>query len=246
MGVVTVTFRLPNVAVAVTEKVALMVVAFTTVKELTVTPVLATVTAVAPVRLVPVRTTATFSVAKPRVAEGGAIEVKAGPWTASVTVFVVPFGVVMLRETGPSVAVLVRVQFAVTVVLVDVPVIAQLTPVTPVPALIAVGNEVPATKSMPVNVTGTTVPRTPVVGLIEVSDGPRTMNVAVEVTVFPLATIVTVRALRAADEEITNVAETLVLVAVNVLTVTPVPETATDVAPARFVPVIVTTTEVPR
>jgi len=79
VGVTTCTFRLPAVAVAVTDKVALTLVALTTVNELTVTPVPVTVTAVAPVRLVPVKTTGTLVVVVPRDAEAGAIEVRDGP-----------------------------------------------------------------------------------------------------------------------------------------------------------------------
>src|SRR4051794_40884328 len=56
IGVTTVPFLVPCVAVGATARVALMVVAFTTVNVLTVTPVPATVTAVAPVNPFPDRT----------------------------------------------------------------------------------------------------------------------------------------------------------------------------------------------
>jgi hypothetical protein len=78
-GVVMLTVLDDAVAVLVMLNVAVTVVAFATVRPLTVTPVPETVIAVAPVRLVPVRVTGTASVPVPgRVAELGAIEVSVG------------------------------------------------------------------------------------------------------------------------------------------------------------------------
>jgi hypothetical protein len=98
-----------------------------------VTPLADTFTAVAPVRLVPVRVTPTFLL--PMVgctADVGEIEVSVGAGTdastVNVWVLLVPPGVVTLTVWAPSVAVDVIVQFAVTVVAIGVPVIAQVTP----------------------------------------------------------------------------------------------------------------------
>ena len=88
-GVVTLTALFPSKAVAAIEKFALIVVAFTTVRPLTVMPPPGTVTAVAPVRLVPVRVTGSNKV--PRAPDAGEIEVSAGagagagaaPWNST-------------------------------------------------------------------------------------------------------------------------------------------------------------------
>lgn len=79
LGVTTATFLVPGVAVGATDSVALMVLEFTTVNALTVTPVPVTVTAVAPARLVPVRTTGTLVVVIPRDADAGVMAVSVGP-----------------------------------------------------------------------------------------------------------------------------------------------------------------------
>lgn len=65
LGVVTVTFRAPMAAVAAIAKFALRVVSFTTVNPLAVTPVPDTVTAVAPVKPMPYRVTATVLLRTP-------------------------------------------------------------------------------------------------------------------------------------------------------------------------------------
>lgn len=63
----------------------------------------------------------------------------------------------------------------------------------------------------------------------------------------PAVVTVTDRAVSAAVAEITKVVLTVVaLTAVKLLTVTPVPDTTTDCAPSRLVPVRVTTTVEPR
>lgn len=78
-GVTTCTFRLPAIAVGAIIRVAFTVVELATVNVLTVTPDPVTVTAVAPVRLVPVRTTGTLvATAPPPEAEAGETEVRVG------------------------------------------------------------------------------------------------------------------------------------------------------------------------
>jgi len=109
-----------------------IVVLFTTVRPLTVTPVPDTVTAVAPVRLVPVRVTGTLA---PCVPIEGAIVVSVGPWTVNVTVLVVPPVVVTLTLCVPSVAPAAIVKVAV--ICVPVGFTEMPLAVTPVPAFIA-------------------------------------------------------------------------------------------------------------
>lgn len=178
-GVVTVTFLEPRPAAVVTEKVALMVVAFTTVKVVTVTPVPATFTAVAPVKLVPVRVTGTLMVVVPRLAEEGEMDASVGPCTVNVTVLVVPFGVTTRMDLAPADAFAGMVQPAVTVVKFGVPVMAQVT-APPVPPMTCTA--VAPVRSLPVRVTATGEPAAePEVGLIDVSEGPSTVNVTVAV-----------------------------------------------------------------
>jgi len=84
--------------------------------------------------------------------------------TVNVTVLLVPPGVVTLTVLAPSAAVAVIVKVAVTVVALDV---MPLT-VTPVPDTLTA---VAPVRFVPVSVTGTEVPRAPVVGTIAVSVG---------------------------------------------------------------------------
>ena len=74
-GVVTLTVLAPAVAPVEIAKVAVTSPAFTTLTLLTVMPLPDTFTAVAPVRLVPIRVTVSIC---PRAPEGGEIEVNAG------------------------------------------------------------------------------------------------------------------------------------------------------------------------
>jgi hypothetical protein len=174
VAVVTLTVLADTVAVLATLKVAVTEVALTGVRPVTVTPVPDTLIAVAPVRLVPVRVTGTARVPVAGcVAELGLIEASVGPCTVNVTLLLVPPGAVTLTVLADSVAVAEIVKVAVTVV--GLTTVRPLT-VTPVPeTLIAV---VPV-RLVPVRVTGTVVPRKPVVGAIEVSAGPITVNVTV-------------------------------------------------------------------
>jgi hypothetical protein len=164
-GVVTLTVLAESVAVPEIVKFALTVVAFTTVRPLTVIPVPETLIALAPVRLVPVRVTGTVP---PRVPVVGLIEVRVGgggATTVKVTLLLVPPGVVTLTVLAEVVAVPEIVKFAVTVV--GFTTVRALT-VIPVPeTVIAL---VPV-RLVPVRVTGTSVPRTPVFGAIEVNVG---------------------------------------------------------------------------
>jgi hypothetical protein len=119
-------------------------------------------TAVAPVRLVPIRVTGTVVLCVPVV---GLIDVSVAPCTVNVTALLVPPGVVTVTLLAVSAAVLVTTQFAVTVVVVGVPVMVQVTPAPDAVTAVA------PLRLVPVRVTGTVVPRTPEVGLMEVSVG---------------------------------------------------------------------------
>ena len=154
-----------------------------------------TFTAVAPVRLVPVRITGTVV---PWAPEVGLIEVSVGPCTVNVTVLVVPMGVVTLTVLAPVVALAVITQLALTVVAVGGG--AMMVHVTPVPDTVT---SVAPVRLVPVRVTGTVVPRTPEVGLIEVSVGPCTVNVTVPL-VPPGVVTLTVLAETVAPAEITK------------------------------------------
>jgi hypothetical protein len=169
-GVVTVTFLAVRAAPFVIAQFAVTEVEVATIPR-QVTPPPAIVTAVAPVRLVPVSVTGTVVLCVPVI---GAIEVSvgagggAGPFTVNVTALLVPLGVVTVTFLAVSAALLVITQFAVTVVAVGVPVMVQ---VTPLPVAFTV---VAPVRLVPVSVTGTVVPRTPDTGEIEVSVGVRT------------------------------------------------------------------------
>src|ERR1700675_1136380 len=129
---------------------------------LTVTPVPDTVTAVVPVRLVPVRVTGT---AVPLAPDVGEIEVSTGPTTVNVTGPLTPPAVVTVTVLPVIAAVFAMVNVAVIVV--EFTTVTALT-VTPVPDTAKVD---PARKLVPARVTGTAVPRTPVLGVIDVSVG---------------------------------------------------------------------------
>ena len=90
-GVTTAMLRLPVPAVPAMVSVAVACVALTTVRPLAVAPVPETVTAVAPVRPLPVRVMGTAVPRKPAV---GATVVNDGARTVNATLFVVPAGVV--------------------------------------------------------------------------------------------------------------------------------------------------------
>ena len=177
LGVVTLTFLLPATAVVRMVQFAATVVAVgvpVMVQDIPTVPPpgRVTFTVVAPVRPVPVRVAGNVV---PRSAAVGLIEVSAGAVMVNVTLFVLPPGVVTLTFLLPVAAVDVSVQFAVTVVSVGVPVIAQDIPTVPPPGRVTFTAVEPASP-LPFRITGTTEPRTPVFGLIEVSDGASTLN----------------------------------------------------------------------
>ena len=115
---------------------------------------------------------------------------------------------------------------------------------TPVPAILTVE---PATKLVPVRVTGTVMfarPRFTDAGLMVVSVGASTVKVVVAVR--PVEVTVTVRAPAAAVAEMVKDVVICVAVAVKAFTPTPVPDTVMEVVPARLVPLMVTLTVCPR
>jgi len=161
--VVTLTFRALIVAVAEIASVAVTVASLTTIRLLYVTPVLDTVIAVAPVRPLPLRVTGTLV---PRVPELGVIVVSTGPNTVNVCVLLVPPGTLTLTFLAPSAAVPEIVNVAVIVA--EFTIVTALT-VTPVPLTTTV---VPvAAKLLPDKVTGTLMPRSPLLRVTEVSVG---------------------------------------------------------------------------
>jgi len=237
--VVVLTFLEVSAAPAAIVKVALTVVSFTTVTPETVTRVPDTATAVVPVRLVPVRVTVTGGPL--RLPEFGEIEFRVGPSTVNVTVLLVAPLVVTLTVLAPSVAPAVIASVAVTVV--SFTTVIALA-VTPVPETVTA---VVPVKRRPLRVTGTLVPRTPVTGLIVESVGPCTVNAPVKVLLAaPFVVTLTFLAVSAAPAVIVKFAVTVVsFTTVTALGVTPAPDTVTAVVPVRFVPVMVTRTEVP-
>ena len=102
-------------------------------------------------------------------------------------------------------------------------------------------------RSVPVRVTGTVLPRTPVAGLIDVSDGLNTVNAPAAVAVPPGVLMVTLCPPREAVAERVNVAVMVeALVMTTLVTVTPELDTVTESTPEKFEPEMVTLTEVPR
>jgi hypothetical protein len=169
IGVVTMACLLVVGALAEIAQLAVTVVAVATIFVQVTPAVLAPrLTAVAPVKLVPVRVTGTVV---PRAPDVGVIPVSVGPFTVNVTALVVPFGVTTLTFLTIVAAVVVMAQLAVTVVTVGVPVMVQVTPVPETVTAVA------PVRPFPVMVTGTVAPRRPEVGLIEVSEGGSTVNV---------------------------------------------------------------------
>jgi hypothetical protein len=161
-----------NVAVAAIVRVAVTVVSFTTVRPVAVTPVPDTVMAVAPVKPLPVRVTGTLV---PRAPEVGLIEVNADAVKVNGMAPLVPPGVVTVTFLALSVAVAEIVNVVVIVVAFTT---VMVPTVTPVPDT---ATEVPdAEKLVPVSVTGTAVPRGPVLGVIEASVGAAGLTTASE------------------------------------------------------------------
>jgi hypothetical protein len=238
IGVTTLTVLVETVAVPEITKLAVAVAPpGATTMLFTEMPEPVTVIPVAPVSALPVRVTGTVL---PRMPVIGAIEASVGPVTVNGTVMVVPPGVVTLTVLVESVAPDEIAKFAVTVV--SPTMVIPLTVMPDPDTFTAVSLERP----VPVRVTGTVVPRTPVLGAIEVSVGGVTVN-ATAPLVPPFVVIVTVLGEEVALAAIAKFAVTVVaFTMVMPLTVTPEPETAIDCVPVRFVPVRVTATVVAR
>jgi hypothetical protein len=236
IGVVTPILRIPVVAVLATLRVTVIVVEFTTVKlpVATLTPPPSPVNPVAPVKFAPVMVTGTASVPLAGcVAEFGLIAVSVAPSTVNGTLLLVPPPVVMVTFLAVSAAVAEMVKVAVAVV--GLRTEKPLT-VTPAPETVTV---VAPVKFVPVKVTGTAVPRTPVGGAIEVNVGAGGTT-TVKVTALlgpPGAVTVTFLAVPAAPAVMVKVALTwLSLTTVRPLTVTPPPGTVIAVVPVRPLP----------
>jgi|ERR1700692_245712 len=221
-------------------RVALIVVEFTTLKvpAATETPPPETVNEVAPVRLVPVRVTGTLV---PRTPVLGAIEVRVGPCTVNVTLLLVAGPTETLTFLAEALAEAEIPKVAVTVVL-----FTTVICVTVIPPPFTFTAVVPV-RPVPVRVTPTLVPFTPVLGLIEVRVGV-TVAVTVNVTALLVAApteTVTLLALVLAPFEIAKLAVTT-LSLTTLIPVTVMPEPAfTAVVPVRLVPLSVTATLLP-
>ena len=237
--VVTLTFLAVRLAVAVIVKFAVTVVAFTTVTALAVTPVPDTVTAVVPVKLVPVRVTATTV---PRPPLLGVIEVSAGPTTVNVTALLVVPLTVTVMLWAPSVVVAAMLSVAVTVV--SFTATKLLTVMLGEPGAFT---DVAPVRPMPVMVTGTLVPRAPELGAIDASVGATTVNVTALLGVPPAVTVM-LWAPSVVAAAMLSVAVTVVsFTATKLLTVMlGEPGAFTEVAPVSPVPVRVTATLAPR
>jgi hypothetical protein len=234
---VTLTFLAPFTAAPVNVKVAVTVVEFTTVTLPTVTPAPLMLTAVVPVRLVPVRVTETVV---PRIPRIGVIEVRLGATTVNAPNRVlVPAGDVRVIFLAVSAAVPEIVKVAVTV---EEFTTTMLLTVMPPPLRVT---DVVPVRLLPLKVTGTARPCVPVFGEIEVSTGTAagvTVNAPVRMLLVPPGVVtLTFLAVSAALPAIVKVAVTVVaLTTAILLTVMPPPVTVTAVAPVRFVPVRVT------
>ena len=164
-GVVMPRFLTPSGAVLEIFKVAVTWVAETTVRLVTGISAPIPVTANVPVRFVPVNVTVT---AVPRAPDVGLIDVSVGGGGAvivNVTGLLTPPGVETVTFLAPRVAKLAMAKVAVT--LVSLTTVTLLT-VTPVPVMFTANVPV---RLVPVSVTGTEVPRKPVLGEMEVSVG---------------------------------------------------------------------------
>lgn len=238
IGVTAVTLLVPVVlAFPAIEQDALIDVAVDPFTE-QLTPVPDIFTPVAPARLVPVRVTARF--VAPRFPEVGEIEVRVGPCTVNALFRVAfPIPVATVTFLVEAVAPVVMTQDAVTVVAVGVPVIEH---VTPPPLMVT---PVAVARFVPVIVTATVVPRTPVVGVMPVTVGPFTVNVSV--FEIPPGVVTEMFRLPVAAAFV-SVQDALTVVAVTVPTVQlmPLMPVLTADVPNRLVPVRVIGKLVPR
>lgn len=240
IGVVRPMFLIETVAVVEIARLAVTEVGLTTVRlpATRETPPPRPVTAVVPVRLAPVKVTATVV---PRTPVSGAIEVSVAPDTVKGTELLAAAAPATLTVTlwaavVEAVAEMVKVALSVVGLATD-------TPLTVIPPPETATVVSPATKLVPVSVTGTTEPRAPEGGLIEVNVGVGGI-VTVKATALltpPGAVTVTFLAVPVAPAVKVKVVDTCVaLTTVTGPTVTLPPETATAVAPVNPLPKILT------
>lgn len=246
IGVATVTFLAVCAVPAVIAQLALTVVEVDVIP-VQVTPPPETVTAVAPVRLAPVRVTGTVVPWAPVI---GLIEASVGPCTVIEMELLAPAGFLTVTVCVPSAAV---VPVATANVAVSIVGLVTLTALTVIPPARFTATLIPVVvKLVPVRVTEVVVvPRTNVLGATEPSVGSGGLT-AVNVTALlaPPVVVVTLTllALIVAVAEIVNVAVIVVEFTTAIVpTVTPVPDTVTVVPIAvKLAPVRVTETLVPR
>ena len=166
------------------------------------------------------------------------MDVSVGPCTVNVRLPLVPPGVVMVTFLEVSAAPAVIVNVVVAVVAFTT---VTAPTVTPPPETATVVPDV--VKFVPVRVTGTDLPRTPVLGATEVSvgiGGAITVNASVFVAPIGVVTLTFLR-VRPAVAEIVNVAVAVMsLTTVSPLTVIPPPTPVIAVAPVKPRPVKVT------
>jgi hypothetical protein len=199
-----------------------------------------TVIRVAPFRPMPVNVTGTVV---PCVPVAGATEARLGPCTVKLVVADPP-GVVTVTVLFVMGEVAVIVRFAV--MLVEEATATE--PTVTLPPLIATVVPV-VVKLLPVMVTGTVVPRTPVLGVIDDTvgaGGATTVNVRLGLVAPPAFVTLRFLAVAAAPSVIARLAVTVVsFTTVMPLAVTPEPDTVIAVTPVRLLPVKVTGTLVP-
>lgn len=167
-GVVMPRFLTPSGARPEMFKVAVTVVGDTTVRFVTGIRAPIPVTANAPDRLVPVKVTVTLVRRAPEMGEIDVSVGGGGAVTVNVTALVTPPGVETVTFLAVVAAALLMVKVAVTEVALTT---SRLLTVTPVPVMLTAKAPV---RFVPVRVTGTAVPRKPVLGTIDVSVGAAT------------------------------------------------------------------------
>jgi hypothetical protein len=240
IGVVRPMFLIETVAVVEIARLAVTVVELTTVRlpATRETPPPRPVTAVAPVRLVPVKVTGTVV---PRTPVSGLIEVSVAPTTVKGTELLAAAAPATLTVTlwavvVEAVAEMVKVAVSVVGLATDTPLM-----VIPPPETATVVS--PAIKLVPVSVTETTEPRAPEGGAIEVNVGVGGITTvkATELLTPPGAVTVTALVVPAAPALIVKVVVIwLSLTTVIGPTVTPPPGTVTAVAPVNPLPLMAT------
>lgn len=242
VGVVTVTFLAVSAAVDAIVNVALTCVSLTTVTPLTVMAPPVTLTAVAPVRLMPVNTTG-WVVPRAPVLGAMANNPLGGTVTVKVSALLVPPGAVTVTFLAPAVAFAETASVALTVVSLTT---VMLLTVMPLPlTLIA---DVPVSP-VPVSVIGTlAVPRLAEAGLMPVSTGPVIANGCVLLAPPGVVTSTLIEPFAAALVLVMVAVMVVLLTTVTPVIVTPVAGglamTADPVT--KLVPVKVTGTDVPR